>query len=181
MDKTISMNDISSFITAISSLLAAVSVVIGGVFTWLQWRKTTALKRADYIKELTMKWQSDQEIKKITYLIDYSERWYSADFHCGGDLEKEVDATLSYFSYICYLNEKKIISKDEFRFLEYKVARILQSSDVQNYFYNIYHFAKKFGKEMSFYYLFVYGEKNNFFDKEFYNVNSKVYPHCLNF
>lgn len=92
-----------------------------------------------------------------------------------------MDKTLSYFSYICYLYQYRIITKKEFQFFKYEINRILMNSQIKNYFYNIYHFAKKVKAPITFKYLFEYGEKKKLFDKEFYNRNSTQYVHYLNF
>lgn len=160
---------ISDYLTVISIVL----VVIGGIITIYQWRKTIILRRADYINELTEKIRTDEDIKNIIYLIDYSIRWYKEDFHNNNyDFEVKIDKTLSYFSYICYLKKKKLITKDEFKFFEYEITRILSNVDTLDYFYNLYHFSKANDVNFTFYYLFEYGKKNKFLDNDFYNKES---------
>lgn len=44
-------------------------------------------------------------------------------------------------------------------FLNYEVERILMNQQVQDYFYNLYHFSKKFKTPLTFKYLFEYGKK----------------------
>ena len=100
-------------------------------------------------------------------------------------MEVKMDKTLSYFSYICYLRDRHIISNKEFKFLKYKIERILVNPEVQDYLYNLYHFSKKFNLPLSFHYLFEYGKKHNFFDEEFFDstahVTSDKYHHYLDF
>lgn len=168
----------------IISFLSFVVVLIGAVFTIYQWRKSSTLKRADYINDLTEKIRTDSDIRDIIYLIDYGDPrnpWYNSDFHNSGELERKVDKTLSYFSYICYLKRKKIISDDEFMFFRYEVERILINRQVKEYFFNLYHFANKFGNPFTFEYLFEYGKDMKIYEDEFYNKNSKNYHHYLNF
>ena len=86
-----------------------------------------------------------------------------------------MDKTLSYFSYICYLREQKIISDKEFNFFKYEINRILMNSQVQDYFYNLYHFSNKNNTPITFLYLFRYGEKIKIFDEKFYDENSYLY------
>ena len=100
-------------------------------------------------------------------------------------MELKVDKTLSYFSYICYLKRQKIISNKEFDFFKYEVERILMNQQVQDYFYNLFHFSNKFGTPFTFKYLFEYGKKrkmfeNNFYDKNAYHKDAR-YHHNLNF
>lgn len=148
-------NEIS--ISDITSVLSVFLVILGGVFGFHQWRNNVLLKRAGYINDLTEKIRTDKDIKDIIYFFDYDKKWYSQQFHGSGELELKVDKTLSYFSYICYLKRQKIISNREFDFFKYEVERILMNQQVQDYFYNLYHFSNKFNIPFTFKYLFEYG------------------------
>ena len=128
-----------------------------------------------YINELTEKIRTDKYIKDVIYMFDYNYKWYTEQFHGSGKLELKVDKTLSYFSYICYLREQKIISDKEFNFFKYEINRILRNSQVQDYFYNLYHFSNKNNTPITFLYLFKYGEKIKIFDEIFYDKNSYLY------
>lgn len=173
-------------VSDIISAVSAVLVVIGGLFAFVQWRKNVALKRASYINELTEKIRTDPDIKDIVYLFDYEDRWYSSHFHGSGELERKVDKTLSYFSYICYLKNQKLINKKDFKFFQYEIDRILINPDVQDYFYNLYHFSSKFKMPFTFFYLFKYGKRKkmfdaSFFDNKSYIKDSTIFHHYLNF
>lgn len=176
-------NEIS--ISDIASVFSVVLVILGGIFGYYQWRKNVLLKRAGYINDLTEKIRADNYIKDVIYMFDYNKKWYSMQFHGSGELEFKVDKTLSYFSYICYLKRQKIISNKEFDFFKYEVERILMNQQVQDYFYNLYHFSNKFGIPFTFKYLFEYGKKRKMFDNNFYDKNAyqkdKRYHHNLNF
>lgn len=169
----------------IMSVVMTAFVVIGGGFAYFKWRKLQLLKRAEYINELLAKIRLDKDISKVVYVIDYDEIWYDEYFHNGGDVESCIDKSLAYFSYICYLRASKLISKNEFGFFEYQIRRILGNNQLQNYFYNLYHFSSKNGARLSFYHLFKYGEKIKVFDKDFYNKysykESIKYSRKLNF
>lgn len=164
-DNTFNTGDIIAF-------LGLIAVIAGGFFSLYQYNKNTKLKRADYINELTEKIRTDNDISSVIYKIEYNIEWYNDYFHDSGDLERQVDKTLSYFSYICYLKKQKIISDREFKFFKYEVDRILMNEEVVDYFYNLYHFARKFSAPITFQYLFEYGEEINIFDEKFYNRNS---------
>ena len=170
----ISVGDIISF-------LSLIAVIVGGCFGYYQWQKSIKIKRAEYLNELTEKIRTDPDISEVVYILDYNQKWYDDSFHESGELERKVDKTLSYFSYICYLFENKLITKNEFAFFKYEIDRILVNYSTIRYFYNIYHFSNKHGNPMTFKFLFNYGEKSNIFDSEFYNVRSNQYPHYLNF
>ena len=114
--------------------------------------------------------------------MDYNEKlWYTKKFHKSGELERKVDKTLSYFSYICYLKKKRLITASEFKFFEYEVKRILVNNQVVEYLYNLYHFTKMRKMNLTFYYLFLYGKRKKFFNKDFYNSKSSIYNNYLNF
>lgn len=170
----ISVGDIISF-------LSLVAVIVGGCFGYYQWQKTIKIKRAEYLNELTEKIRTDPDISEGVYILDYNQKWYNDSFHESGEFERKVDKTLSYFSYICYLFENKLITENEFAFFKYEIDRILVNYSTIRYFYNIYHFSDKHGTPMTFKFLFNYGEKANIFDSDFYNAKSNKYPHYLNF
>ena len=170
----ISVGDIISF-------LSLVAVIVGGCFGYYQWQKSIKIKRAEYLNELTEKIRTDPDISEVVYILDYNQKWYDDSFHQSGEFERKVDKTLSYFSYICYLFENKLITKNEFAFFKYEIDRILVNYSTIRYFYNIYHFSNKHGNPMTFKFLFNYGEKAKIFDSDFYNARSDQYPHYLNF
>ena len=157
-------------ITTISLL----TVIIGGFFTLFQWKKKNNRQKAEYINELTEKIRTDPDIRDIVYVIDDNLPWYSKSFHGSGELERKIDKTLSYFSYICYLRKQHVITKKEFCFFQYEIDRILMNAQVMDYFYNLYHFAGKFSLPITFQYLFQYGEKNKMIDEDFYDNTSFI-------
>lgn len=169
-----SLSDIISFISMIL-------VVIGGWFGYHQWKKSVKIKRAEYLNELTEKIRTDDDISEMIYILDYDQEWYIESFHQSGELERKMDKTLSYFSYICYLFENNLIEKSEFNFFKYEIDRILMNPSTINYFYNLYHFSKKCNAPITFKFLFEYGEKEKIYNEEFYNPYSAYYPHYLNF
>ena len=177
-----------NFEVTIADIIAGISlifIIAGGIFTCVQWHLSVLLKRAGYINELTEKIRTDPFISDAVYLLDYGQSWYSNEFHSSGKMELKIDKTLSYFSYICYLRKQRIISNKEYKFFKYEIERILLNPDIQDYFYNLYHFSKKFKVPFTFHYLFEYGKKHNLFDKEFFNPtvykNTSKYHKYLNF
>lgn len=169
----------------IISIVSAVFILFGGLFTFIQWKKSVRIRRADYINELTEKIRSDEDIKNIIYLFEYGGEWYSGEFHGSGKLECQVDKTLSYFSYICYLRKQYIITKKEFMFFKYELEHLLMNNQVLDYLYNIYHYANSIDEPLTFYYLFEYGKNNHLFNTDFYDSNAwkrdSIYNKNLNF
>lgn len=178
LSQGISLSDCIGFLSFIAAL-------IGGIFAIYQWRKSQTLKRADYVNELTEKIRTDQDIAKTIYIFDYGEQWYSLNFHGNNKIERPIDRTLAFFSYICYLKKKRIITNNEFAFFRYDVERILMNNQTKDYFYNLYHFSQKMRTPFSFDALFEYGKRIKLYEKEFWDPNawkkSEKYHHNLNF
>lgn len=165
----------------IISVISIIITTIVAIFGFYQWKRSNTIKKAEYIEKLTEKIRTDDDIKEMVYVLDYGDLWYIKSFHGSGGLERKMDKTLSYFSYICYLYNSRLISRKEFAIFEYEIERILLNAQVKNYFFNLYHFAKKLKTPMTFSFLFEYGEKTRKFDDEFYDNQSEKYPKYLNF
>ena len=93
-----------------------------------KWNKNLKLKRAEYIKTLVDEVRSNDRM--AFDLFDYNVEWYGSDFH-QSVIEKQIDYTLSFFSYICYLYKQKIILQTEFNYFKYELERILNNSHFQ--------------------------------------------------
>ncbi len=169
--------------TEFLNVLTIILSVTGGIVALFQWNDSNKLKRAEYVNALFKEFNSNPNVKQVLYRIDYGDdnKWYDENFHNSGELEQSTDMALNYYSYICYLYETKLIKRKEFEFYRYQVERILKDKQVQNYLYNVFHNSKYYNDEMSFSYLFRYGEKNKFFDDEFYNPLSNNYVARLSF
>lgn len=159
-----------------------VCLVVGGVFALWQWNGNNRIKRASFVNDLVLKIRNDKEIQNVIYKIDYDVVWYNKEFHNGDSgIEQEVDKTLSYFSYICYLHFSRLINKSDFKFFEYEIKRIAASQSIQGYLFNLYHFSKKIGAPLSFEFLYKYCKKEKLFPIEMYESNSNKFPKYLSF
>ena len=106
-------------VSDIISILSLLITIVGGFVALYQWHRNMALKRASYINDLTEKIRTDPDIHSIVYLLDYDQTWYNCEFHNSGEMEREVDKTLSFFSYICYLKKHRLIGRKDFNFFKY--------------------------------------------------------------
>ena len=167
--------------TEILNVLTIGLSVIGGIVALFQWSDSNKLKRAEYVNNLFKEFNNNEDVKEVLYNIEYDIKWYNESFHNSGKLEQATDMALNYYSYICYLYESKLIKSKEFEFYKYQIERVIKNEEVQNYMYNVYHNSVYYNNEMSFLYLFKYGEKHKFFDKEFYNPLSDKYTATLSF
>lgn len=165
--------------TEIISILTFLSIIVGGVFALYKWNMNMRLKRAEYIKHLFDEIRTNPSIH--FYVFEYNEHWYDENFHNSGDLEKNIDYTLSFFSHICYLRNNRIISATDFDHFKYELARIIRNRQFVEYMYNLYHFSQYVNQPISFVGLFEYAQKNHCFDTEFWNKDSVAYPCYLNF
>ena len=154
-------------------------ILAGGIIALYQWHKSMKLKRAEYVYSLLDEIKTNKDISN--YLFDYGQKWYGPSFHNSGELERKIDITLDYYSYICYLYNQRIIKQADFNCFKYDVERIITNHQFIDYCYNLYHFSKKIKQPISFYELFQYAKKRDCFDDEFWNSRSTKYPHYLNF
>lgn len=159
----------------IATLLAALPVLLGATYAGLQWKNNIRFERARYMEQLIEKITTDEDIVDVLFMIEYSEKWYTENFHGNKNLELKVDKTLSFLSYICYLRVKKIITEAEFEFFKYQLVHTLSDTQVEDYLYNLYHFTQKYCTEMTFRYLLEYAISNNLFDKDFKNKDAYKY------
>lgn len=160
-------------ITTLSLLLA----LSGGFLTYYHWRSDVHFKRAEFIKQLLTEISTDKN--NMIQLFDYNDKiWYDENFH-NSELEERIDHTLTLYSYICYLHNHRIISKNDFINFKYDVERIVTNSQFQSYCYNLYHFTKNCNLPVPFYELFEYAKERKQFNAEFWNIKSQQYPHYL--
>lgn len=163
-------------------IITIVFTVIGGGFALWQWIKNSMVKRASYYNDAFIKLREDEDIVYTLHMIDYSvEKWYPFDSHDDPEIERKVDKTFGYIDYLCYLRSRKLISKKEFRNMEYRIVRIGFNSSALDYMYNLYHFSKANGTAMSFSNLLEYLDYKKMIDNAFYKGNSNEYSHYLNF
>lgn len=172
------------YLTAPIAIPLIISLILPTIGV-LKWIKNLSLIPAKHINELAEKIRTDKDIEDIIYLIEYDIKWYNESFHGNKCIERAVDKTLVYFTHAIYLRKKRIIGKKEFVFFEYNIKRMLSNLQMEDYFYNLYHFSEKKNLPFPFKSLLEYAEKNRLFDNDFrdsaaYQRNSK-YHHYLNF
>ena len=171
------MNNLFNIFNRFYSLLVSILGISGGILALLQWNNSIKIKRAEYLSTLYNQLNNNKTIKSIMYMFDYNEKkWYNKKFHNGGQLENDVDETLNFFSFICYLYDCKLILKKEFNFFKYRIDRSLNSPQVEEYLYNVYHHCTLNKTALFFNYLFYYIKKNKIYNDDFFkNTNNKKY------
>lgn len=159
----------------LSDIISAVSlcfVIWGAVRAYREWCNKKQFQRASYLNEFQEKARTDEEIRDTLYMFEYDQHWYNKDFHSNKKLEPKVDKTLDFYSYICYLKAQRLIDQAEFRIFEYRIKHLLMNRGVQDYLYNLYHYANRLKRQLSFVDLYKYGKKNHLFAHGFKNKNA---------
>lgn len=179
-------------IGSLAEIITAVVALLGVIVSVREYKRSNLIKRSSYIEPLIEKMKSD-EISEVVYMFQYGKFEYNGDFHGSGDMERKVDKTIQYFSYLCYLREKKIISEDEFSFFELEISQSLRDSNLIDYLYNLFHFVCRVecyvspndGIEKSVYSsLIKYGKEKKLLDDSFFDKNAHKkgpYHRYLNF
>lgn len=157
-------------ISDIIDLLSIIAITIGGIFTLCKWNISMRIKRAEYIRNL-IEVKNKELILKTFNLFDYNIEWYSRDFH-RSNIENEVDYTLTYFDYVCYLNSTNIFDTKTFNLFKYQVDSIVRNQQVIDYMYNLYHYAKNNHMGLSYPYLLGYAAQKGYVNEDFYRIDS---------
>ncbi len=177
----------------IISLLTLIIAVIGGFFALHKWKESIINKRSEIVKELIEKVRSDQKISTVMDIIDWNDSFtYNGKFELNNKINREslnnvddssfflmIDETLSHFSYICYLQKKKLLKKSDIKIFEYELRRLLDNVHICNYLFSLYHWSKKLKVSMSFEYLVKYGLKKGYLRRDFYKLSSINYKSYL--
>jgi len=156
-------------LTIIISLTGLILSIVGGFFALLQWKQSTALKRAEIIKHIVDKLRYDKEMASVIHMVEYNKFKYTIEFHKNPELEQRIDGLLAMLDYVCYLRSNNILRKKEFTILKHRVVWILKRKDIQTYLWNLYHFTKHNDTTCSFQHLIDFGLKNKLFPNNFEN------------
>jgi hypothetical protein len=180
-------------IGSIADVCTALIAFVGVVVSVREYLRSNKLKRSSYLEPLIEKMKSPG-ISEIVYMFQYGQFDYKKEFHKSGEMERKVDKTLQYFSYLCYLREKNIISKGEFSFFELEISQSLRDPKLIDYLFNLYHFVccvegynpNKDGIEKSVYSsLLKYAKRRGLIVESFFEKNAFLendcYHHYLNY
>lgn len=148
-------------------LLIAICGVVLAIKEWQlsnnQLNHSNVLKRAEFVNQIIEKLRFDKTMADTLALFDYGHRWYGQDFHNGKTgHEAEIDQLLSFLSYLCYLKDEKILTDNEFSFLQYELNRVCNHADTKEYLWNLFNFSRHISASCSFEKLINYAEKNGF-------------------
>lgn len=137
------MNEIKLFVMEIGSIaecLTCLVALVGFILSFMEYRRSNRIKKSSYLEPLIDKMMSDKDIAETIYMLQYGNFKYSEDFH-NSEQERKLDKTLQYYSYLCYLKDKSIISSEEFSFFEIEISQALRNKMLIDYLYNLYSFC----------------------------------------
>lgn len=133
------------------TLIATIFIgVVGFGFTFYQIHRSNQVKQAEFISTLLDHIRFNERVMNAVYIIDYNSNWYNEKFHGSGEMEKNIDAFFSVIDYVCYLFNRKLLSKKDFLIFKYEVLRICNNYQCQCYLWNLYHWAKRNHTKCSF-------------------------------
>jgi len=163
------MFEISNFLDFnIVDALTLIALAVGGVFGYIQWCKTNELRRAEFVDEINKRFRFDKDVTEMIYRVDHDNFSYDENTHKPPHEDEELlDKVLSIFSYICYLNEKKMLEDEEFDFYHYSIIWFCKDENIQNYLWNMHHFSKKNGCPSSFEALIKFCKSKKIFNESF--------------
>jgi len=164
----------------IISIITLSFAASGGLFALIQWYKGNKIRRAEFFNQIIEKLYFNSDIGDAMYYILYNNNWYTKDFHGNKDIERKVDAFLSYLTYICYLYENKIISKNEFNVFKYELNSICYTNGTKTYLWRHYHHSIKKYKSSAFSCLIKYLKDNILVEEERKKFDESI-PNETNF
>ena len=144
-----------------------VSIIVGGLFAWWQWRRSLAISKVEMLRSLVEKYESE-EVRQFFYECIDSEGSLWWDEHCQRKdaedvkFEREVDGFLSLFDNLCYLYFTGLIDEVEFNSFGYQVQRLLKNEQTSKYLEWLHTWCQKESLVFPFWNLVMYGAYKGF-------------------
>ena len=146
-DWTLTIGDVLNFLM----LLVTIHSI---KFAARQIKQTEKINRASLVKELLMTMHDNAEMRDLFYKIEWSEyRLGEFDFSNNSADEKGLDKLLSFFEIVCGLYERKVFTKADIKLFSYRMRRVAEHPDVQQYlgFLGTWQDNRNIGKSFSNY------------------------------
>ena len=120
--------------TAIATLIGVGGGGFGAWWTYRQWRHEQKLKRAESLKALLDDFENNT-IRAVVCSSDADDAAKTLFIRAESDeaTRRDIEKSLDFFSYICYLQESKLITPSEFGFFKRQLEKILADRSVQEY------------------------------------------------
>lgn len=107
-------------------IVTCVAMLVGGIYAWIQWRKSRAVSRNIFLQGL-LKDFNGYEVKwqKILSSLVVSGYWRK-----DSETRIAVEELLRFYSQICYKKTCGAISVGEFAFFAFRIHQVLQNESV---------------------------------------------------
>lgn len=140
-------------------LIPPIVSVLGIVLAYWQLNIYLKMLRSEHIRKVQNLICFDKDVMEIIYKIQKDEEVFEAI--CSDDeIMYEMNKYLSHLNYACYLNYKKLLRKDEFKFIEYYIVIALNSNAVQITLQSLCAYAEKNKCITPYEHLIKYGKTN---------------------
>ena len=138
----LSLNIANSWI----EIFAFASVLIGGGWALLQWRRSIEDRRSHMLFDVLKFYFDSRVYNTFTTYIDYpskedSEFWNGLKFN-PPQVEQKIDEMLLFFSNVCYHKKKGFLPRKEGTLFRYQLVQILSDPQIRDYMAWLKDFAK---------------------------------------
>lgn len=100
------------------------------------------VKSADSMHQVVGKLMNDERISPIIYMFEHNPDWCHEFPIRDRGLERDVDYTLYYLSYVIYLHNQKFMDDDVFGCVEYLIVRAITNPSTARYLQFIRDFSE---------------------------------------
>lgn len=123
----------------------------------IEWTQNEKLKNAEIFHQLIDQLKTDAVYSRIIYMFDCDQNWCNSFPIQDKELERQVDLTLHFMTYIVYLHNKKLMDDEVFGCVEYVIVRALRNRSTVGYLKFINDFANQNKAQCPFKLLIDYG------------------------
>lgn len=111
-------------------IVTLVAMLIGGVYAWIQWRKSRVVSRNIFLQGLL----KDFNVYEVKWQKILSSLVASGNWRKDSELRIEMEELLRFYSQICHKKISGAISADEFAFFAFRIHQVLRNEVVAEYF-----------------------------------------------
>lgn len=105
------------------------AMLIGGVYAWIQWRKSRVVSRNIFLQGLL----KDFNVYEVKWQKILSSLVVSANWSKDSETRIALEELLRFYSQICHKKISGAISTDEFAFFAFRIHQVLRNETVAEY------------------------------------------------
>lgn len=94
--------------------------------------ETKKIHQATLLKEFYTTMFSDEEIRKVWYMLEYNQFVYDENFH-DSELEKPTDRLLTFIDLLCSLHARGVITAREILYFKYEIHQMYTNEALARY------------------------------------------------